>query len=85
MANCIDTNNRHYPKEFVDKTIIEEMILDKLADFMLDYNGNDTTDILTTLYENYKRSFPSFIQSLFDEQKLRNSVLKKDSKYEKLS
>ena len=81
MVNCIDTNNRHYPKEIIDKTIMD-MSWDKLADFMLDSN---TVENETSLYENHKRGFPSFIQSLFDEQKLRNSVLKKDSKYEKLS
>lgn len=64
MANCIDTNNRHYPKEIIDKTIMETS-LDKVADFMLD----------TNTVENHKRSFPSFTQSLFDEQKLRNSIM----------
>lgn len=68
MINCIDTNNRHYPKEIIDKTIIE-MSWDKLVDFMLD------TNTVETLYENHKRGFPSFIQSLFDEQKSRNSVM----------
>lgn len=74
---CIDTNNRHYPKELIDKAIMEEMTWDKLADFMLDYNGNDTTDALNCLYENHKRGFPSFTSSLFEEQKLRNEILKK--------
>lgn len=74
-----------YLKKLIDKKETEifnenemKMNWDKLADFMLDYNGNDTTDILTTLYENYKRGFPSFTQSLFEEQKLRNSVFEKE-------
>lgn len=77
MAYGIDTNKRHYPKEIIDKTIME-MSWDKLADFTIDYNGNDTTDALNCLYENHKRGFPSFTSSLFEEQKLRNEILKKN-------
>lgn len=40
-------------------------------------------DVGNRIYETHKRGTPSFIQQLYEEQKLRNEILKERNKKEK--
>lgn len=51
---------------------------------MAEYNNlmKLVTDVGNRIYETHKRGIPSFTQQLYEEQKLRNEILKERNKKE---